>query len=351
MAPQMHNGKRLIIWLLIGLAFFLFLYGIRSVLLPFVIGVMAAYFLDPAADRLEESGLSRTLATVLITVVFFTIIFGALLLMAPLVADQCAQLFTAMPGYLRTLQDTLEVWLRRVQPDQAEALRGAAEEVAGNVLRGAGGVITGIFQSGLAFINVLSLLLITPLVTFYMLRDWDDIKVRADHMLPRAHAATIHHQLRRIDETLAGFIRGQLNVCFLLALYFGISLSILGLSFGLVIGIATGLLVILPYVGFLFMFLIAVGVAFVQFNFTTPFWIVVGIYGFGQFVETYFLTPKLVGGRVGLHPLWIIFGMLAGGAMFGFVGVLLSVPVTAIAGVLIRFAADRYLQSGLYWGR
>ncbi len=349
MAPAEKNHlRRVVIWLLIGAAFFFFLYHISSVLLPFVIGILLAYFLDPAADRLEETGLSRTLVTAILTVVMFVTFIGAMLLIVPLLLEQCQQLFAALPGYLTTLQDTLETFINRASPDQAEALRDAAGTVAGNVLRATSEMITGVFQSGLALINVLSLLLITPLVAFYMLRDWDRIKNCIDNLLPLEHKETIREQLHRIDATLAGFIRGQLNVCFILALYFGIALTLTGLSFGLVIGIATGLLVILPYVGFAFMFIIALAVAFMQFGVTAPFWIVVGIYGFGQLIESYFLTPKLVGDKVGLHPLWIIFGMLAGGAMFGFVGVLISVPVTAIIGVLTRFAAQRYLQSDLY---
>jgi predicted PurR-regulated permease PerM len=183
-----------------------------------------------------------------------------------------------------------------------------------------------------------------------MLRDWDDIVARFDRLLPRPYEHVIREQLSIIDDTLAGFIRGQLNVCLLMSIVYGLGLTLVGLKFGIIIGLAAGLLVIVPYVGFLICFLIGMGVAFFQFDSMQDVGMVLAVFVAGQIIESNFVTPKLVGEKVGLHPVWIIFGMLAGASLFGFVGVLLAVPLTAVAGVLIRFATARYLESSYYNG-
>ena len=195
-----------------------------------------------------------------------------------------------------------------------------------------------------------ALILITPVVAFYLLDDWDHIVARVDNLLPRSHADTIRTQVGIINQTLAGFLRGQMNVCLILSTYYAVLLSILGLHFSIVIGISTGMLVIVPYAGWALGAIIGIGVALFQFDSHAHTGAIAGVFLAGQVLEGYFLTPKLVGKKVGLHPVWIIFGMLCGAALFGFVGVLLAVPVTAVLGVLIRFATQHYLLSGYYRG-
>jgi predicted PurR-regulated permease PerM len=347
--------KRWTFWLTLGLLFFVFLFFIRSILLPFVVGMLAAYLLDPAADKLETRKLSRTMATLIITGLFFLVLLLVFVLIPPVIFDQLSGLIGALPDYVNKFHEKydarLTLWLGSLPDAEMESIRQAAADSSGKVVTFLGGFMTELFQSGLVIANIFALMLITPVVTFYLLRDWDKLVAHFDELLPRAHAATIREQLAKIDATLAGFLRGQLNVCLILALYYSIGLSLVGLKFGMVIGLIAGFLVIVPYVGAFFSAILGLGIAFFQFDNYTDIAIVLGVFLGGQAIEGYFLTPKLVGEKVGLHPVWIIFGLLAGGALFGFVGVLIAVPVTAIIGVLTRFAAERYLQSSYYSGR
>jgi predicted PurR-regulated permease PerM len=346
------NGKIALFWLGIGLLFFVFVYLIRGVLLPFVLGALIAYFLDPAADKLEKWKFSRNLATVTITLSFFTIIALVSLLVIPTIFSQFSGLIADLPTYLSEVEIKYEAqllsWLGTLPETYMESIKNAASNFSGVMIKFAGDMAGGLFQSGVAIINILSLILITPVVAFYLLRDWDIIKLRFFSLLPRKHEIIIREQLMLIDSTLAGFIRGQINVCLLLGGFYAIGLSLAGLKFGILIGIATGLLVILPYVGLMFGMCIGLTVAFFQFGTWGGMLPILMVFIAGQILEGNFVTPKLVGEKVGLHPVWIIFGLLAGAALFGFVGVLIAVPVTAVIGVLIRFALSHYLHSSYY---
>jgi predicted PurR-regulated permease PerM len=342
-------------WLTLGLLFFVFIFLIRGILLPFVVGMLAAYLLDPAADRLEARGFSRSVSTLLITGFFFLVLAIIFIVIPPVIVNQLSGLIAALPDYLNAFHAKYDArmaqWMGHLPTAEMESIRQAAADSSGKLVAFFAGFLSSVFQSGLVIANVLALMLITPVVTFYLLRDWDHLVAHLDTLLPRAHAKTIRQQLAKINDTLAGFLRGQLNVCLILAIYYSIGLSLAGLKFGMVIGLIAGFLVIIPYVGALFSALVGLSVAFFQFDNFVDIAIVLGVFLLGQTIEGYFLTPKLVGEKVGLHPVWIIFGMLAGAALFGFVGVLIAVPVTAVIGVLIRFATERYLQSSYYRGR
>jgi predicted PurR-regulated permease PerM len=345
-------GKNWLFWLALGLLFFVFIYLIKGVLLPFVLGTLIAYFLDPAADKLEKWKLSRGLATAIITLLFFTILISLSVLIIPMIASQLSGLVSDLPSYFVEIEKEYEKeifsWMHKLPASYMASLKEAISNFSGVMVNMAGDMAGGLFHSGMAIINLLSLILITPVVSFYLLRDWDVIKLRFYALLPRQHEATIREQLSLIDATLAGFIRGQMNVCLILALFYAVGLSIAGLKFGVLIGIATGLLVILPYVGQMFGTLVGLSVAYFQFGNFSDILPVLGVFVVGQVMEGSFITPKLVGEKVGLHPVWIIFGMLAGAALFGFVGVLIAVPVSAVIGVLTRFAMSRYLASKYY---
>jgi predicted PurR-regulated permease PerM len=347
-------SKRLIFWLSVSLLFFIFLYLIRGVLLPFVLGIFIAYLLDPPTDRMEKLGLSRTPATLAILAMFFIMVMLLSLLIVPIIAGQLSGLVVSLPEYIAAFNSEYIPRLERLAGmlpyAQMESVKSALADVSGVMARMVGEFISEMLRSGVAFINILSLMLITPIVAFYLLRDWDVMVARLDRLLPRPHLSVIREQLHIIDMTLAGFLRGQLNVCLLLGTFYAIGLSLVGLKFAIVIGLGTGLLVIFPYVGLLLGMSIGLGVAFFQFDSYEPVLAVLAVFVIGQIIEGSFVTPKLVGDKVGLHPVWIIFGMLAGGALFGFVGVLIAVPVTAVIGVLIRFALARYLESGYYRG-
>ena len=348
----MSTTRKWIFWI-IGIAgFFLFLYLIRSILLPFVVGVLTAYFLDPAADKLEKWGASRLVATTTITLSFFGILLIIILSLSPVIVEQARGLLQDFPGYIASFQEEYASQIRslmvQLSPEQKLEANKAISSVSGTLMEYVGGIATSVLQSGIALVNLVSLLFITPVVAFYLLKDWDKIVDRINILLPRQHAPTIREQIKIIDETLSGFIRGQTNVCLILATYYAVALSLVGLKFGIVIGILGGFLVIIPYAGILFATVFGVAVAFFQFGDLGPVAIVLAIFVSGQMIEGTLITPKLVGDKVGLHPLWIIFGMLAGAALFGFVGILLAVPVTAVIGVLVRFALCQYLKSTLY---
>jgi predicted PurR-regulated permease PerM len=349
-----NHGKIWLFWIAIGILFFVFIYLIRSVLLPFVLGALIAYFLDPAADKLEKWKFSRTLATTSITLLFFTLIGLVSLLVIPTLAHQISGLIADLPTYLSELEKKYETqlfsWLGSLPESYMESIKSSASNFSSIMVKLASDMAGGLFQSGMAIINLLSLILITPVVAFYLLRDWDIIKIKFFALLPRKHEKTIREQLLLIDATLAGFIRGQINVCLFLGFFYAIGLSLTGLKFGVLIGIITGLLVILPYVGLMFGMLIGLTVAFFQFGTWDGILPVLAVFIIGQILEGNFITPKLVGEKVGLHPAWLIFGLLAGAALFGFVGVLIAVPVTAVIGVLIRFTISRYLHSSYYYG-
>jgi predicted PurR-regulated permease PerM len=213
-----------------------------------------------------------------------------------------------------------------------------------------GAALIRIVGSGVAFANLLSLLFITPVVAFYLLRDWDHFVRRIDDLLPLEHRKTILAQFREVDRNLAGFARGQASVCLVLAIYYALGLTLVGLEFGLVVGLGIGLISFIPYVGSITGLIVSLGIALAQFPTWGPVGLVLGVFVVGQILEGYVLTPRLVGNRVGLHPVWVIFALLAGGTLFGFVGLLLAVPVAAVIGVLTRFAVQQYLASRYFRG-
>lgn len=349
------NGERQARFWLIGLvAAILILWQLSGMLLPFVAGLALAYFLDPLVDRLEEFHLPRWAATTVVLLLFLLLLVAVILLLIPLVQVQVVQLIDALPGYAQALRErvlpALERFLRRLPNDDVQRLRDAAGQYAGQVVGWLGGVIQGILSGGMALFDVLSMMFIMPIVAFYLLRDWDILVANVDRCLPRAHAAVIRAQARQVDETLSGFLRGQALVCLILGSFYAVGLSAAGLKFGLVIGLLAGLLSFIPYVGTLFGFIASTGLALLQFDDLWGTGVVVGIFLFGQMIEGNVLSPKLVGDRVGLHPVWVMFALLAGGYLFGFLGVLLAVPVAAVIGVLIRFAVGRYLDSPYYRG-
>ncbi|HYM33063.1 MAG TPA: AI-2E family transporter [Candidatus Cybelea sp.] len=352
----MSGRAQIVFWLLGALALAILLYLLRGIMLPFVAGFGIAYLLDPVADRMEARGLSRTLSTSIVVLVFFGLLALAIVLLAPVVERQVAGLVNRVPDLIeRGREELLPVigsFLEMLHIDVVGEVKGA---VAGSADRAAGAVtnvLQRILGGGLAFIHVVLLLVITPIVAFYMLRDWDRLVARIDSWLPREHAETIRAEMREISDVLAGFMRGQAIVCAVLGTYYAIALSAAGLQYGLLIGLITGALVFIPFVGTTFGLIASMSIAAVQF---WPDWkriaVVLAIFAVGHFAESNIISPRLVGEKVGLHPVWIIFSLLAFATLFGFLGVLLAVPAAAVIGVLVRFAVRRYLASPIYLGR
>lgn len=339
-------------WLVIAGLFVIFVVLFQGILLPFVAGLAVAYFLDPAADWLQRRGLSRTLAAALVLVVFSLAAVTGLLLLLPLLQAQVVELIGRLPEYLSILQrrslDLFEGLRATLSEEDVERLRSGLSSNIGAMLGWLGGVLKGLVGGGLALFNLLALLFVTPIVAFYMLRDWDRIVATVDGLLPREHLHTIRQQARIVDETLAGFVRGQASVCLILGTFYAVALTLAGLDFGFVIGFLAGLVSFIPYVGSTFGLIASVGVALVQFDELLRVALIAAIFFGGQAIEGNILTPKLVGDRVNLHPVWVIFSLFAGGALFGFVGLLLAVPVAAVIGVLVRFAIAQYRDSDMY---
>jgi predicted PurR-regulated permease PerM len=347
--------RQIFFWLIAALLFTLFVYVFSTILLPFVAGMVLAYFLDPLADRLERIGLSRVMATVLILVAFVIVLAIGLVILIPILAQQMADFAGRMPEYLSRLQALVTEynpqWLKERFGVDPEALR----EGLNSLLSSGVGFLTTVFESiwnsGVALFNIAGLFVVTPVVAFYMLLDWDRMVRAVDGWVPRDHVHTVRQIAADINRSTAGFVRGQGTLCLVLGVMYATGLTAVGLNFGILIGIFAGLISFIPYVGSLVGLVLAVGVAFVQFWPDWPWVAVVACVFFtGQFIEGNILQPRLVGKSVGLHPVWLMFALFAFGALFGFVGLLIAVPAAAAVAVLVRFAISRYLDSPLYKG-
>ncbi|MZR30336.1 AI-2E family transporter [Sneathiella litorea] len=340
-------------WAIALVAFILFLVLLSNILLPFVLGMAVAYFLDPVADRMEAVGINRTAATAIIIGLFLVLVILSIILLVPVIIDQILGLLNNLPGYYQSLHDfflpIIDRFIDIPALQENDELKKTIAQYVGEAVKGLGSLSKNIVGGGLAVVNMITLLVITPVVAFYLLRDWDYIVDRINGWLPHKNALQIRKLAGQIDDVLAGFVRGQSTVCLVLAIYYGVALMATGLEFGLVIGIVTGLISFIPFVGAIIGFVASVGVALFQF---WPDFVMIGVVGaifvVGQILEGYVLTPNLVGEKVGLHPVWVMFGLLAGGSLFGFVGVLIAIPMAAVVGVLSRFAIEQYLQSPLY---
>jgi predicted PurR-regulated permease PerM len=290
----------------------------------------------------------------LILGVFFVLVISLLLLLIPLLQTQIVEFTGMAPAIIKIGQAQIQPYLEQLRanlaPGSMENLPETATIYAGKIVNWLTRILTGIWSGGVAIFNVISLIIISPIVAFYMLHDWDIIKAKVDSWLPRQNAPTIREQLMAIDATISGFVRGQSMVCLILAALYGISLTVIDLKSGLLVGIGAGLISFIPYMGAVIGMVVGLGIAIVQFPEWSTVAIVGGVFLVGQTLESYVLTPRLVGNRVGLHPLWVIFALLAGGALTGFTGVLIAVPTAAVAGVLIRFGLLRYMASELYSG-
>jgi predicted PurR-regulated permease PerM len=344
----MSNGRQAMFWLLTLLVFAGLLWLLRDVLLPFVAGLALAYLQAPLADRMERLGMNRTLAALLIVVVVMLVLITILLLVVPLLIQQLAQLVASLPDHVTRVREVLTDWLTWIQA-------GESSMTLSDLVKQGSAWLTAfaasLWSGGKALVSFASILIIMPIVTFYLIADWHGMLKILDSWIPLRHREDVHQIVGDIDTAISGFVRGQLIVCLLLGLYYAIALSVIGLHFALLIGVISGLITFVPYIGSLTGLMIGTSVAIAQF---WPDWKwivgVIAIFLFGQFVEGNIIAPKLVGERVGLHPVWIIFAMFAFGYLFGFVGLLLAVPIAAAIAVLFRFGLKRYLASPIYSG-
>ncbi|HEU0222650.1 MAG TPA: AI-2E family transporter [Paracoccaceae bacterium] len=338
-------------WWGLGLLLLLaFLWLLGQALLPFLVGAAIAYLLDPVADRLQARGMSRTWATVTITALALLAAAGILMLLVPALIRQIQAFVSTVPAIVQQFQAFLAERFPAAL-DEGSMLRDSLAS-AGEAVRAQGlALINGILTSSLAVVDFLLLIIVAPVVAFYLLLDWDHMIAEIDHLLPREHAPVIRHLATEIDRVLAGFVRGQLLVCAIQGAFYAIALALIGLQFGLLIGLFAGLISFIPFVGAILGGVISIGIALFQFWGDWP-WIgaVAAVFAIGQAVEGNFLTPKLVGSSVGLHPVWLMFALSAFGALLGFTGLLIAVPAAAAIGVLSRFMVELYRGGRLYRG-
>jgi predicted PurR-regulated permease PerM len=337
-------------WGIAAVALFLTLWFLGDVLLPFLVGGAIAYFLDPVADRLERLGLSRASSTAVITLVMVLIVVLLVLAVIPTLVNQTVALVNAAPEISKNLQTFLTDRFPELT-DETSILRKTLADIAGFIQSKGATLAQGIVSSAMSVLSAVIFIIVVPVVAFYMLLDWDRMVARIDELLPRDHAPVVRRLAGEIDRVLAGFVRGQLSVCVVLGTYYSVALMLAGLDFGLVVGATAGAITFIPYVGAIIGGVLAIGLALFQFwGDWVSIGIVAAIFAAGQFIEGNILTPKLVGKSVGLHPIWLLLALSAFGSLFGFVGMLVAVPVAASIGVLTRFAAERYTDSLLYRG-
>lgn len=352
--PLSGNMRRALFWIgaLVFLAVFLVVFN--DILLPFAAGLVLAYFLNPVVEFLEGVGLSRLWATVMIVLVAVIALVLGLVILAPILSEQFFGFIRNVPSYFNRLQSLFANhdarWLQEYIGIDVSTLQGSLNSLisqAGDLMKS---ILPSLWNSGKALMNVVTLFIVAPVVAFYMLLDWDRMVASIDSWIPRNHLETIRSIFRQMNRAVAGFIRGQGTVCLVLGGYYSVLLTIGGLNFGLLIGLFIGLITFIPYIGTAIGFILAVGLAWMQYWPDNWPWIVViaCIFFVGQFLEGYVLQPKLVGSSVGLHPVWLMFALFAFGSLFGFTGMLIAVPAAAAVGVLVRFALHSYLASSLY---
>lgn len=340
------------IWLAVAIAVLGGLYLLSSILFPFVLGMVIAYMLDPLCDRLQVHGVPRTLATLLIVGGFLLLVIAALAIAFPLLWSQAAQLIDRAPELHQRATEMIQPLWEDLAPHLSEPVRKSIEQTtsayAGTAANWLASALQALFSSSLAIFDLLSMALITPLVAFYLIRDWNRLIEEVDRRIPRPIVGIARARAREIDATLAAWMRGVATVASILAVFYIVSLSAIGLSYSILIGLFAGLISFIPFLGAIVGGLVALIAAVFTFDSSTMWLLTLGIFVFGQFVESNLLTPRLVGRNVNLHEVWVIFSLMAGGLLFGFTGVLLAIPVTASIGVLVRAADDYYLDSRLY---
>ena len=343
---------RTLFWLGLLLLVIVALGLVQSILMPFATGLAIAYILAPGVSGIERLGVRRSLASFVVLALFMVGLALVLVILVPLIQGQIVQLITRVPNLVRALQDQLGRLILLLQEHLPAEDVTKVRDVIGAKLAEAmtwlAGLVQGIVTSSLAILNILSLVIVTPIVAFFLLRDWEKIVAQVDSYLPRQSLETVRGEARQVSDTLVGFIHGQALVCLVLAAYYATALTLAGLASGLALGLLIGVLAIIPFLGVTTGFILAVGLAANQYGTWTEILTVCGIFAVGQLVEGNVLTPKLVGDRIHLHPVWVIFALFAGGTLFGFIGVLIAVPAAAVIGVLARFALASYRRSSLY---
>jgi predicted PurR-regulated permease PerM len=341
------------IWVSLFLLFSFMVYLVNDVLMPFVFAGVVAYFLDPLADKIENAGLSRTNATIISLSIFGVVFFSLLFFLGPILVHQFGKLSANLPEYFSELETKHSGKVKEFISQYAPGLEGKIKdfgyEFSVQVVQKTGDIIRGLVTSASAVANFIAMILISPVVAFYLVRDWDIVVKKVDDLIPRHKLVAVRHEFSKIDSIISAYIRGQFNVCLIMALFYSVNLTFAGLDYGIAIGMLTGLLTFIPYVGFTIGMIVGLLVAYFQFGFADGLVLTLLAFIFGQVLENY-VAPKLIGDKVQLHPTWIIFALLVGGNLLGFTGVLIAIPTAAVMGVLVRTSITKYKKSNLYLG-
>ncbi len=342
-------------WLAIIAVLVFLIWLLSPVLMPFVLGAMLAYMGDPLADRLERWKLGRTLAVSIVFVIMLLVVAGILLLLVPLIERQVVRLVNNLPHYVQWVREEAFPWLQvhlHLQPGtlDVDSIIKVLQSHIGSVGSIVAATLAKVSKSGFGIVLWLTNLVLIPVVTFYLLRDWDVMVARIDRMLPRRQRPTIVRLARESNQVLGAFVRGQLLVMVALGIIYGVGLALIGLSVGPLIGMVAGLLSFVPYLGFIIGLVAALVAVMVQYGDWLHLLLLAIVFAIGQMMEGYVLVPKLVGDKIGLHPVAVMFAVMAGGYLFGFVGILLALPVAAVIMVLLRHGYERYRKSDLYGG-
>ena len=344
-------GMQLKYWGVAGAVVLGGLWLLGDAILPFLVGAAVAYFLNPVAERLVRLGMGRVLATLLISAAMTGAVVAVGFLVIPRVVAQAVALFEAAPDGLQQVHRFLEARFPDSLDAESELSRALA--AVGETIRSRGmELLEGVVGTARGVAGFVVFVVVAPVVSFYLLIDWPRMVARVDELLPRDHAPVIRQVAADIDRAVAGFVRGQLTVCMILAVYYAGALMLVGLEFGLVVGVVTGMISFIPWIGAIIGGALSIGLALYQF-WGAPGMIgaVVAIFALGQFLEGNVLVPRMVGRSVGLHPVWLLFALSAFGTLFGFAGLLVAVPVAAALGVVVRFLGEQYRESALYRGR
>ncbi|KAA6205966.1 MAG: AI-2E family transporter [Candidatus Tokpelaia sp.] len=354
--PFGGNLRRVLFWLGVMVFFALFLFVFADILLPFVAGFVLAYFLNPIVEFCERIGISRLWATVMIVLVAVIVLAAALILLVPVLSEQLFGVIKNLPDYFSRLQNIFAhhdtKWLRQYIGIDISNLQSSVSSLLGQAANLLKTILPSLWSSSKALMGMATLMVVTPVVAFYMLLDWQKMVGAVDSWIPRNRLQTVHAIVWQMNRAVAGFIRGQGTLCLILGCYYAVMLTLCGVNFSLLIGLFIGLIAFIPYVGSTIGLLLSAGMACIQYWPEQWPWIaaVVGVFLVGQFLEGYVLQPKLVGSSVGLHPVWLMFALFAFGSLFGFTGMLIAVPAAAAIGVLVRFALHSYLTSVFYEG-
>lgn len=353
MNKQEVNNQRLLLILAVLLITGGLLYMLRSVLLPFVVGIVMAYFLDPAVNRTVKTlKISRSWATTLILGGFLLILLPIIALLGSMAFSQISDFLSNLPQHIDGSVKKVKFWLEQAK----EYIPALGTGNFSNLWQGHQGesvkplvnVVKKIAENGFALVNVLSLLLISPVVAFYMLRDWHDFTGKIYALVPKKHKKAVKDGVEAVNRIISGYLRGQLLVCVVLGSFYSLGLWLVGLKLGVLVGFLAGMISFIPYVGSISGFLMAIVLVVSQYGTLPKILAVVAVFGIGQFIEGNFLTPKLVGENIGLHPVWVMFALLAGGVLLGLLGMIIAVPVAACIGVLLRFMVNQYKKSAIY---